>query len=113
MNCLRRFARLGLCGANPWQRQGKERLRWGLEFGPGRIARALATLDLVIFVPVQRPDEIAVPIEYPQLRAKVDRRLKTMLRQDDLGLLDEGRPRIAEISGSHMHRLARIASMLG
>ena len=79
----------------------------------GRIARALATLDLVVFVPLQRPDEIAVPIEYPQLRAKVDRRLKTMLRQDDLGLLDEGQPRVVEISGSRPHRLACIASRLG
>lgn len=79
----------------------------------GRIAKALATLDLVVFVPLRRPDEIAVPIEYPQLRTKVDRRLRTMLRQDDLGLLDEGRPRIVEISGSRMQRLACIASMLG
>ncbi|MCM5558680.1 hypothetical protein [Pleomorphomonas sp. JP5] len=46
---------------------------------------------------------IAVSIEYPKLRAKVDRRLKIMLRQDDLGLL-EGGPRIVEVSGPRAQR---------
>ncbi|MBS1183241.1 MAG: hypothetical protein H6Q99_3121 [Proteobacteria bacterium] len=77
-----------------------------------RIGRALATLDLVVFVPLLRPDEIQVPIEYGQLRIKVDLRLKTMLRQDDLGLLHAG-PRIIEISGSRTQRVAQIAAMLG
>ena len=77
-----------------------------------RIAKALATLDLVVFVPLLQPDEVAVPIEYPELRSRVDRRLKTMLRQDDLGLLDHG-PRILEVSGPRAQRVAHIAATLG
>lgn len=77
-----------------------------------RIGRALATLDVVVFVPLLRPDEIMVPIEHAKLRAQVDRRLKIMLRQDDLGLLDDG-PRIVEISGSRAQRVASIAGLMG
>ena len=77
----------------------------------GRIGAALASLDLVIFVPLRQPDEIDVSIEYPRLRTRVDRRLKTMLAQDDLGLLHDG-PRILEVSGTREQRLARIAAML-
>ncbi|WP_370674842.1 ATP-binding protein [Pleomorphomonas sp. PLEO] len=76
-----------------------------------RIAKALASLDLIVFVPLLRLDEIGVPIEYPQLRTKVDQRLKTMLRQDDLGLLEDG-PRIVEVSGSRAERVARIETLL-
>lgn len=76
-----------------------------------RIGAALATLDLVIFVPLLQPDEVAVPIEYPRLRSRVDRRLKTMLRQDDLGLLHDG-PRILEVTGSPEQRLARIKAAI-
>jgi hypothetical protein len=76
------------------------------------IGRALASLDLVVFVPLMQPDDITVPIEYAGLRARVDRRLKTMLRQDDLGLVHDG-PRVVEISGSRHERLARMVAMLG
>lgn len=78
----------------------------------GRIDRALATLDLVVFVPLLQRDEIEVPIEYPKLRARVDRRLKAMLRQDDLGLLQDG-PRILEVSGTRAGRVAQMAGALG
>lgn len=76
-----------------------------------RIDKALATLDLVVFVPLQQPDEIRVTIEFPQLRSQVDRRLKTMLRRDDLGLLAQG-PSILEVSGSREHRIAQIIAAL-
>ncbi|HEV7275418.1 MAG TPA: AAA family ATPase [Devosiaceae bacterium] len=89
----------------------------GFEWLPGgrllhRIGTALATLDLVIFVPLLAPDEIAVPIEHSPLRRRVDRRLKTMLRQDDLGLLAAG-PRIFEVSGPPAARVAKLAAALG
>jgi hypothetical protein len=77
-----------------------------------RIGRALATLDMVVFVPLLQPDEILVPIEHPQLRRRVDRRLKTMLRRDDLGLLAAG-PRVLDVSGSRPRRVAQLAAALG
>ncbi len=73
-----------------------------------RIEKALARLTLIVFVPLVHPDEISVRIERPKLRASVDRRLKTMLREDDLGLLADG-PRVIEIAGT---RAARLAAML-
>ena len=77
-----------------------------------RIGRALASLDLVVFVPLAQPDDITVPIEYAELRTRVDRRLKTMLRRDDLGLLQDG-PRVVEISGPRHERVARMVAMFG
>lgn len=73
----------------------------------GKIEKALSTLDLVAFVPLKRPDEITVPIEYPRLRVKVDARLKAIVLEDDLGLLADGPP-IIEIAGSRERRVARL-----
>lgn len=48
---------------------------------------ALATLDLVVFVPVERPDRISVPSdELPTLRKHVNRALTRILLEDELGL---------------------------
>jgi len=68
--------------------------------------------DAVIFVPLTTPDEIPHPIELPRLRSRVDRRQKTMLRADELGLLQDG-PRIVEVSGSRQRRVATAAEVLG
>ena len=79
----------------------------GFEWSPDgkllrRVEDALAT---------QRPDEITVAIEYPKLRARVDARLKAMLRDDDLGLLAEG-PRLVEVTGTRQQRVARLRACL-
>ena len=47
----------------------------------GRIGRALATLDLVVFVPLLRPDEITLPIEHPELRSRVDVPAKVIINE--------------------------------
>ncbi|SEP96749.1 AAA domain-containing protein [Devosia sp. YR412] len=88
----------------------------GFEWLPGgrdlaKIGEALATLDAVIFVPLTAPDEIAVQIEHPRLRRQVDRRLKTILRDDDLGLLHDG-PRIIEVIGTRAQRVAAAGTFL-
>jgi GTPase SAR1 family protein len=67
----------------------------GFEWTPsgkllGRIEKALATIDLLVFLPLSRPDEISVPIEFPKLRTRTDSRLKAILHKDDLGLLEAG-----------------------
>ena len=84
----------------------------GFEWSPdgkllSRIEKALASLDVIAFVPLKRPDEITVPIEFPKLRMRVDARLKTMLREDDLELLYEG-PRVVEVTGSREERVGRL-----
>lgn len=76
------------------------------------VSKALATLDMVVFVPLTSPDDIPIRIELPRLRSRVDRRLKTMLREDDLGLLHDG-PRILEVTGPRAQRVEMITSVLG
>ncbi|MET3927255.1 AAA family ATPase [Devosia sp. 2618] len=84
-------------------------LREGFEWVPsgkllGRIEAALAALELIVFLPLSRPDEISVAIEFPKLRMQTDTRLKAILRHDDLGLLGSGPP-IVELTGTPAQRL--------
>lgn len=88
----------------------------GFEWTPsgkllGRIEKALGSLDLVVFLPLSRPDEIDVAIELPRLRSKVDARLKAIIRDDELGLLEDG-PNIIELRGTRSERLARLGAIL-
>jgi hypothetical protein len=77
-----------------------------------RIDKAIASLDLIAFVPVTSPDEIGVSIEYPELRRAVDARLKQIIGSDELGLFTGG-PRVAEISGSPHERAETLARLVG
>jgi hypothetical protein len=74
-----------------------------------RLQRALAALDLLVFLPLAEPDEIATRIEYPRLRAAVDRRLKILLYDDPLDLFTSGTPRLLELQGSRRRRLDRLS----
>lgn len=76
------------------------------------ISKALAVLDVLIFIPLVKPDDISIRIEMPRLRSQVDRRLKTMLQEDDLGLLQDG-PAIIEVTGSQTQRLGMASRALG
>jgi len=85
----------------------------GIDWAPSgkllrRIEQALAALDLVAFVPLTRPDEIAATIELPKLRARVDMRLKSILRDDALGLVEGAGLRVVEISGSRTRRVEEL-----
>lgn len=88
----------------------------GFEWTPsgkqlGRIEKALGSLGLVIFLPLSRPDEIGATIEFPRLRSKVDARLKAIIRDDELGLL-EGGPKVLELRGTRTERLARLEAIV-
>ena len=89
----------------------------GFEWEPNgkllpRIERALATLDLLVFLPLSSPDEIAVAIELPKLRARVDQRLKRLLRDDEAELLGAG-PRLIEITGTRKARFRQLTEAAG
>ena len=89
----------------------------GIEWAPtgkllGRIERALAALDLLVFLPLSQPDQIATTIEFPRLRAQVDRRLKSILRDDVLGLLEVG-PHVIQLKGSRDDRLRTLSEAAG
>lgn len=72
--------------------------------------RALASLDLLVFLPLSSPDEIQTRIEFPALRRGVDVRLKRILREDDLGLVAGG-PRLAELFGSRNERAVALGRL--
>lgn len=88
--------------------------REGLEWAPSgrqlaRIEQAVATLDLLVFLPLWHPDEIATRIEYPRLRSAVDRELKSLLRDGTLELAVT-RPLVLELQGNRRQRLARLSA---
>jgi hypothetical protein len=72
--------------------------------------KALTALDLIVFVPITQPDEIAAKIEFPKLRRAVDNRLRRILLEDELGLLAVG-PRVVEVTGSRDRRVATLSTL--
>lgn len=90
--------------------------REGSEWEPsgkllGRIERALASLDLIVFVPLLQPDEIVTTIEHPKLRKAVDLRLKRIIGDDVFGL--RGSPtHVIEITGNQRQRVERLMAAL-
>ena len=86
----------------------------GIDWAPpgkllARIERALAAIELLVFLPLSRPDEIGTAIEFPKLRAQVDARLKSILRDDSLGLLGGAGPSVIELRGSRGQRLEQLS----
>ena len=74
---------------------------------------AMRSLGLVAFLPLSEPDEIAAAIERPKLRARVDRRLKALLRDDEGGLFDGDGPRLVGLRGPPARRLAGLVRAIG
>ena len=88
----------------------------GFEWTPSskqlaRIQRTVEALDLVVFVPLLEDDEITVPIEYPKLRRQVDRRLKSILHDDEFGFLESGLRQL-EVFGPREKRVATVLASL-
>ncbi|MFO1039023.1 MAG: ATP-binding protein [Geminicoccaceae bacterium] len=78
------------------------------------VEEAVRTLDLVVFLPLTSADAAGiVDVEQPVLRRLVDRKLKTILRDDTLGLFDEDGPRLVEIMGPPAARLEALARAVG
>lgn len=76
-----------------------------------RVEKALAAIDLLVFVPLMQPDDIVVSIEYPRLRSRVDARLKAIIRRDDLGLIDLV-PRVFELAGTRDARIQKLLAQV-
>lgn len=67
------------------------------------VATAMKTLDLVVFVPVERPDRVT-GAEAPRLRRRVNELLHAMLMEGAWGF----EVPVLEVSGTVAHRLAQI-----
>lgn len=73
------------------------------------VADAMARLDLVVFVPVERPDRIRVDAsESPKLRRRVDESLREMFAADAWGL---GIPTL-EVTGTPVERSAQVLAYI-
>lgn len=71
------------------------------------VSAAMAALDLIVFVPVERPDRIAAP-EAGRLRRRVDAELRAGLAADEWGL---GRP-VLEVGGTLGERVQQVLARL-
>jgi hypothetical protein len=70
------------------------------------VAAAMREFDLVVYVPVERPDRIEMSqSEYPHLRKRVDQALRRFLVEDELGVAD----RVVEVHGSLADRGKQVA----
>jgi hypothetical protein len=73
-----------------------------------QVREAFATLDLIVFVPVERPDRIAVPREEARLRQRVDRLLREALMADGWGLGGE----VLMVRGTPGERVKQVIARL-
>ena len=73
-----------------------------------RIEAVMATLDLVVFVPIEQPDRVAVPRSEAALRAEVDDVLRAAVLDDayDLELP------VLEVAGAPAARLQQVMAHL-
>lgn len=70
-----------------------------------RVVNAMARLDTVIYVPVEHPDRMRVgEDEHPRLRRAVDRRLRQLIMENELGIAD----RAVEVLGSVAERVKSV-----
>lgn len=70
---------------------------------PG-VHKLVPTLDLIVFVPVEEPDRVAVPRSEARLRAEVDAVLRELVVDDAYGLEVE----VLTVTGSPEARLRKV-----
>lgn len=73
-----------------------------------QVREAFDTLDLIVFVPIERPDRIAVPREEMTLRRRVDRLLREALIGDGWALGGE----VLTVSGAPEERVKQVIARL-
>lgn len=73
-----------------------------------QVREAFATLDLIVFVPVERPEQIAVPREETRLRRRVDGLLCEALTADGWGLGGE----VVTVRGAPGERVTQVLARL-
>lgn len=75
-----------------------------------RVQAAVETLDLIVFVPVEERDRIALPSsEDAELRLQVDEKLKEILLDDEFDFNVD----VLEVTGAPHERVQRVLAYLG
>lgn len=73
-----------------------------------RVREAVAKLDLIVFVPIEDPDRVAVPRSQVRLRSDVDMALNDLIVDDVYGLEIE----VITVTGTPDARLREVAAHL-
>ena len=73
-----------------------------------RVREAVAKLDLIVFVPIEDPDRVAVPPSQVRLRSEVDMALSELIVDDVYGLEIE----VITVSGTLEARVRAVAAHL-
>jgi len=73
-----------------------------------RVREAVAKLDLIVFVPIEDPDRVAVPRPQARLRSDVDMVLRDMIVDDAYGLEID----VITVAGTPGTRLREVAAHL-
>ena len=73
-----------------------------------RVREAVAKLDLIVFVPIEQPDRVAVPPAEARLRADVDDELRDIILDDTYELEIE----VITAEGTPAARLSRVLTHL-
>jgi hypothetical protein len=73
-----------------------------------RVRQAVAKLDLIVFVPVEDPDRVAIPRSQARLRAAVDAVLRDLVVDDAYGLEID----VMTVEGTPNARLRQVAAHL-
>jgi hypothetical protein len=75
-----------------------------------KIAKAMKSLDLVVFLPIENPDRILIPAsEDKDLRSMVDEKPRELILEDSLEIVTT---KVLEVKGSLSERLKQICSQI-
>ena len=72
-----------------------------------RVSEAMRHLDLILYLPFDGTSE-----EFPKLQRAVDRRLRSIFREDEFGIMSSTNAIIVEAEGSTDHRLHTLENLM-
>ena len=72
-----------------------------------RVSEAMRHLDLILYLPFDGTSE-----EFPKLQRAVDRRLRSIFREDEFGIMSSTNAIIVEAEGSTDHRLHTLEKLM-
>jgi len=72
-----------------------------------RVSEAMRHLDLILYLPFDGTSE-----EFPKLQRAVDRRLRSIFREDEFGIMSSTNAIIVEAEGSTDHRLPTLEKLM-
>jgi hypothetical protein len=79
----------------------------GAETVLDQVSEAMQHLDLIVYLPLDKTSD-----EYPKLQRAVDRRLSSIFREDEFGIMSTANTRVVEAEGTTNHRLGSLETAI-